>query len=204
MRILVIVLGITIVAVTAIQLASRRQGKGPIAQVTPEDETPASVRREYPSSVQPEQSFAGRPGVPGQSAPANPVDPFGPEANLAPEQVTRLHVSKQIEELKGSGPARGTLASDALQTVESLKQLPALAGAAFGEFRCFGEGCTVSVTSRSGPTAGIAIAESRQLMAWPGPTFVSGPLPLSSGQVQNVLVLHRSVGGRGSPSPTTP
>ena len=203
MRILLIVLGATVVLLLAIQLTSRREGHRTAERVTPDDKVPSVAQRDYPSSSHPPQTFAGPREAPGQAAGANPVDPFGPESNLTPEQVTRLHVSKQMEKLQRSGPASGALSSDAFRTVESLKQLPAVAGAEFGDFRCFAEGCAVSVTSQSGPTAGRAIAESRQLMAWPGPTFVSGPLPLSSGHVQNVLVLHRSVGGRGSPSPTT-
>src|SRR6186713_652916 len=96
MRILMIVLGVAIVSLLAIQLGSRRQGNRSTERVAPADEVPSLARRDYPSSFQAQPSFAGRPEAPAQSAHGNPADLLGPESNLTPEQVTRRHVSRQM------------------------------------------------------------------------------------------------------------
>ena len=114
MRILVIVLGATVVLLLAIQLTSRREVNRSTERVAPDDEAPSLARRDYPSSLI-RLDLRGLERHLGRMAGANPVDLFGPESNLTPEQVTRRHVSRQMGTLRRSGPARGALASEVLR-----------------------------------------------------------------------------------------
>lgn len=120
-----------------------------------------------------------------------------PDLSITPEQSAKLRVTRALQALERSGNASAALTAGALQTVDNLKRLPELAAAEFSDFHCYGDGCTVTATSRDASTAAAgadAIVRSEQYMFWPGPKFRSGPLPLPSGQVQTVVIFYRSEG----------
>jgi hypothetical protein len=176
-------------AILIVAIGSARDSGSVARAPAPSPSEPASllVQRTYPSS-------SGEPADPrgarvfaetrGRSPEMRPLEPGMPA-----EKQTHVLVSGELDELRRSGAPNGTLTANALRAVEGLKQIPALAGAEFTEFKCFGDGCAVTITNQS-PVTGQAVLMSRQFMEWPGRKFISGPLSLESGQTQNVLVLH--------------
>jgi hypothetical protein len=202
-----VVLGVAVISVLTIQIRLLLRTERSAARADRDDPIPAAPPRDYELSAV-ATGIPARPShapVPQASAEANPADetmPPGPiSLHMTPEQATRFHLNKELKALERSGRASSTLTADALKAVDNMKRLPPLAGAEFSGFRCYGDGCVVTVTSRSTDNVGPAISRSRDFFSWPGSRFMSGPLPLASGQVQTVLVLH---GSRGEePSHTT-
>ena len=196
MLIVLVVLGVAVLSVLAIQIGFLLRKDRPMARVDRDDPVPTETTREY----QPASPTARVPGhlsnvgVPQRAAEAGPsgdtIPPGAMSMRLTPEETTRFYLKKELETLERSGPAPSALSANALRAVDNLKRLPELAGAEFSEFRCFGDGCAVTVTSRSPDKVGHAIGRARDFFSWPGSTFMSGPLPLASGQAQTVLVLH--------------
>jgi hypothetical protein len=203
--ILLVVLAVAVLSVLAIQIGFLVRKDRPMARVDRDDPVPTEATREYPPSSLTAKLPGSNARVP-QAAEAQPGDsmPPGPMAmRMTPEEATRSLLKKELETLERSGPAPSALTADALKTVDNLKRLPDLAGAEFSEFRCFGDGCTVTITSRSPEKVGHAIGRAPDFFSWPGSRFMSGPLTLASGQAQTVLVLHSLREQKASPSPTT-
>lgn len=118
-----------------------------------------------------------------------------PNEGLPISQAAKARATKAIKELVQSGPPSPVLTSDALKIVESFKRLPELVDAELSEFRCFGDGCTVTATSKetgAAAKAAEAIMRSEQFLSWPGPKFRSGPIEAPSGQIQTVVILYRN------------
>jgi hypothetical protein len=122
-------------------------------------------------------------------------EPTMPDLRLSPSQAAKARAAAAIKELERSGSPSAALSAAALKAVENLKRLPDLANAEFGEFRCFGDGCAVTVTSRDASAAvvnGESIIRSQDFFSWPGPKFRSGPIDTPAGQVQTVVILYRT------------
>ena len=207
--VLLVVLGVAVLSVLAIQIGFIVRKDRPTARVDRDEPVPTEATREYqPSSLTAKLLAhpANARGLQGaaEATPSGDSMPSGPiSMRMSPEEATRFYLKQELETVEKSGPAPSALSADALRTVDSLKRLPDLAGAEFSEFRCFGDGCVVTVTSRSPDKVGHAISRSRDFSSWPGSRFMSGPLSLASGQAQTVLVLHSPRGAKSSPSPTT-
>jgi hypothetical protein len=187
---LIILLGCAVISVLAVVIATLTQGKNrATARMGDSNERSSTTgQRDYPSASLP-GSLNARSST--TSTTEKETEPLGPASrDIRPEEQARRQLRAVLDELERSGPARGSLTSDALRTVDDLKRLPALAGADFTEFRCFGDGCAVSITSGSPTGGGDAIISSHQFLLWPGRRFISGPVSLATGQVKTVLVLH--------------
>ena len=190
-----VILGVAVISVLTLQIRLLLRGDRPVARVDRDDPVPTVAARDYG----PPLAMAKMPARPsnalapeGSGEVKEPDEPIpGPlSMMMSPQEATRLLVSKELKTLERSGPASGTLTSEAVKAVDNLKRLPALAGVEFSDFRCYEDGCAVTVTSRSDDKTRRAITHSRDFAWWPGATFISGPQALASGQVQAVIVLH--------------
>jgi hypothetical protein len=195
-------------AVVVFAVGSRTSRNRRVATVTPSTErdevvspAPQLVFRDFGPSA------SGAPRVIGQAAPAAGPDPGTMPAEVSESLVlpkAKVRADKEIKALEQSGPASSALTASAVKAVENLKKVHELAGAEWSDFRCFGNGCAVTATSKdvsSAQTVGQAIMQSEHFLAWSGPKFRSGPVETPSGQVQTIVILYRHT---ESTSPVTP
>jgi hypothetical protein len=112
-----------------------------------------------------------------------------------PVRGARAALEGVLEELSGSGEARGAWLPRARAALDALRANPALTDlVSVATPRCFAGGCAIELGSADADKAHAAVAQidtAQDFRSWPGGKYRFGPLPAAQGRFTTNVILLR-------------